>query len=300
MTKKKQRNIVKRQHTVQRYYLNGFADEKKMISVYDTWEKKYFTNNTKNISISNGIYTTNSKDNPMEIECDILANVVEAGFVEFKKNVLTKQVLGNNNCYVLTNNHDVISEYIYIQLVRTPKYLDSLKNRFNKETINIINDMSKEYGIFIPNLKQLLHNVVNKEDFHRTELFHDMISRKGLVFKLINNMKFSFLISNLENLFITSDNPVILRSEGEVGLFNVNLKDTDAKVIFPLTPRICVVLYRQNSITEDCFKNIIGDNPHNKFIPIYSNNKEFEEIISLLNDYQYQNCQRFIYGDKEE
>ncbi len=231
-------NLKKKQHYVAQVYLRNFSLDKKNIYFLELSD---FYIPKKTVPIKSQCYEKNlyemfnekgERINPNYLE-NILA-VLERKYGPIINSLSTKLDKG-----ILPEN-DVISDedrlllfsFIAIQILRSPRTLNT-SNEFLKETLGIEDYLAKNtsLSLCLPFFSELNEGSI---------LFNYVINP-------LLDMKLNLAVAENNFTFFTSDFPVFVLKEKD------DSREYD-KVIFPLTNKLCLMLYG-NSYKEDKIDN---------------------------------------------
>lgn len=285
-------DYTKNQHFVPRAYLKFFSKRKKndfYINVYDKVTNKSFNSNINNIASKNNFYETS------ELE----KNDIEKSFHDIESQIpniinnimIASNIMPNNSCILNECLKNSLSVMIYSQMFRTRRaqiYFDKLGIEVTNEVVE--NTLIKYNNELTDENILVITKYANDLDFIRSVEFTEFKSKK-----LINKCKYFLkeriwvvykIPNNSELSLITSDNPVIYYNflTKEIGFGNNGIARKETIIIFPLTPKIVLVLYPPDMYFGAMKK--------------YSNKLHYlfdDRFINKLNEYQRKQSHRQIY-----
>lgn len=275
------KDIVKKQHYVPRFYLNKFTLEnspnanKNKVLVYDKVNRKTYHSNVYDIAYEKYFYDLDEdKENRQVLEKAF--STLETSFSKEINNLISICEYNKNNPNALilrTGERKKFAYQMAMQLIRTKKYRIILKN--------LHSDITSKRIEFIKRLE----NITDDIDFTVNEkLIHlRMLIDEDFIFALTNvlyNSYWVILYNNTNIPFITSDNPIcriprISSNEYYQGV--TTFFSPDLEINFPITPYICIRIMGEENPNIEKFKKY-----KNKLV-ITSN----ENLIDRINIFQY-------------
>lgn len=118
-------------------------------------------------------------------------------------------------------------------------------------------------------LKNNMINLIHNEYLFDTEIL------EGLSLALLSHIWF-VAVNETEEMFYTSDNPLVLYGHKE----HQGLKSEGIEVIFPITPKLALVMREVEYFKKDLAK-------FNKFIPVTKSYVEFCNSLQVYQSYRY-------------
>ena len=225
---------------------------------------------------------------------------------------------------IILSDYDrsVLSHYIALQYVRTPRYREELNAMVEKVVKQALkeNVLAKNYRFkkedlikFVSNNyqeKEILNILKEMSEEEINKQFFDLPNRDDLKIILTNSghskqilkierlakeiFKFDwlFLVAQKETAFVTSDNPCFVFSTSKI---NQGLSSINGITIFPLSPKVCVAVKSNSNIYRERFLNIdkLQVRDINKLILYNSHQcivaKDEKQLKHLIKDYDFTN-----------
>ncbi len=310
--------LKKRQHVVPRFYLKQFSEEveKDNFQIYCLYKRlnsKPFRTNIKNVAVKKFFYDQ-FPPQPIENYLSVTENDLSKTYYRIIERSLV------NHITKLERKH--LTYLIYFQYIRTESQrkkmmmlmrdlFNEFKHEFEKKYNN--NQMKKLKEIWFKRDKiyQNYLIVLNRDYLTNPNIkFNKNILRILLNLKLkilehlnsLNLVLYKIVEKNL--FFFTSDNPVIYYNQKAIkdkeGILIFNIFDKFTRVYYPLTPKLCIMLFNNqifniNKISSN--KEIILTNQkikeinfinrliiHESYRFTFSKNEDFQFIINLLQE----------------
>lgn len=261
---------VKKQHFVPRFYLKNFSKDNHQIEVFDKSENKSFSSNINDIAFKKYLYDYNSLDKEtgkqtIENQLSKLEALHAIQFRRFIQN-LKSRITGLDQTELKIS----LSEFIGIQLWRTPRSFDSMNKLINQIDKGLANK-GWEIDRWVKDL----------ENFHPLEQFNfHLLDFRKQTLLLFDKIWVVWMNKSSTNL-LTSDNPT-------VGYFEPVNKGHE--IYFPINPKFSISLF--DKIKYNNYKELDGKIiPLEYFNVIYYNDLIFKSSIrhcfSIENDFDY-------------
>lgn len=310
------KTIVKNQHYVPQRYLRKFAvtqkKKKKNIYRFNIFDKekqesrenqnvenyaseRYFYDvdfnelleeaESKGINIDNEIKDLTNKVDKQHLE-NIFATKVETTMFDPFEKIITKYTLTPTNMYtkvqvVPEEDKATIAYYLAFQFVRTKEYREKIIQMYEKGTKLLIwKGLKQEIGSeFLDSLdiklKENKINLIHNEQLIDTELLESFA-------KIFLKHIWIFAVNETDNLFYTSDNPLVLYGHQE----HQGLGSKGVEIIFPITPKLALVMREVEHFQRDLPL-------YNRFIHIP------EKYINFYNELQVFQSYKYIFSKDE-
>jgi len=222
---------ARRQHFVPRFYLKNFGNPK--IFCYDKSNDKEVKTNVKDIALGKNFY---------ELE-DLRGGEIEK-FLSENESKFSKAY------YEVINKKDIskLSErsfyhfflFIASQFVRTPtlrlEFENVLSKAYDKMYSKLANDFMKKKG------SKLAGHVRLSPDPEAVKLMHAQMILKGVprFAQILANRKWSIVENHHDIPLWTSDNPLVLHNQLDLGPYmgNLGLLSPGIEIHFPLTKNL--------------------------------------------------------------
>lgn len=302
-------NIIKKQHFIPRFYLRKFSligdindynnDKKNKVLIYDKKNNKQYASTVYNIACENYFYdldNVNNKNNKQIFENEF--SNMESKFSMLLTHFINRCKQKENYYSALIINkkeREEFSFYLTMQLLRTKKFRDIqgklyqklLDNRIHFYKLYKKNYFNEEIALNVGDIK------INSKTKQLKSLSDDELIDEFIYF--ISNSYWTFMYNDTSTPFIISDNPVCripIIYEGVLGLELSPFMSNMFQLCFPLSPKIMLYIYRDNSIFYKKFKRSIM----NRLIPI---NKV--ELIDNINKFQcIMSNERVFFNPKDK
>lgn len=279
--------LNKHQHVVPRFYLKQFSEEVEkdnfqIYCLYKRINKKPFRTNIKNVAVKKFFY---DQFPPQPIETYL--SLTENDLSKTYHRIIERSSV--NHIAELERKH--LTYLIYFQYIRTEsqrkKMIMLMKDLFNE----FKSEFEKKYN---DNQMKKLKEIWLKRDkiyqnylivLNRDYLINPTIKFNKNILRILLNLK-SKILEHLNSLdlilykiveknlfFFTSDNPVIYYNQNAIkdkeGIPIFNIFDKFTRVYYPLTPKLCLMLFNNqifniNKISSN--KEIVLTNKENKEI----------------------------------
>lgn len=243
----------KKCHVTPKFYLKEFIEEippeghEPHLWVYNFDNKKWKKKAPKNISIESDLYSfiDESGKKCFDIE-DIFSSLEGKMATIFRNKIKKRQRLSDNE-------RAVVSEFVAIMMIRTIKFKNNINNfvsniankflqmyQARPQDIDYLRDKyKKETGKDFPNIDANILSNIEIETTHDF-LLGMMIAPVKEIRKDIFIMNWTFLYSH-NNLFITSDSPVVFYSSSPLSKFD-GAGIFNSEIYFPLSKSICMII----------------------------------------------------------
>jgi len=299
--------LKKHQHVVPRFYLTQFSEEveKDNFQIYCLYKRinsKPFRTNIKNVAVKNFFYDQ-FPPQPIENYLSVTENVLSKTYYR----IIERSSV--NHITKLERKH--LTYLIYFQYIRTEsqrkKMIMLMRDLFNE----FKSEFEKEYDD--NQLKELKENLFKRDKIYQNYLIvlnRDYLTNPNIKFnknilRILLNLKINILeyLNSLDfilfkivekNLFFfTSDNPVIYYNQNAIkdkeGIPIFNIFDKFTRVYYPLTPKLCLMLFN---------KQIFNFNKISSNKEISLTNQEIQEI-NFINTLIIHESYRFIFSKNE-
>ncbi|WP_100334124.1 DUF4238 domain-containing protein [Bacillus alkalisoli] len=304
------KSIVKNQHYVPQRYLRKFAVAQKKINknnyrfnIFDKEKQesrenqnvenyaseRYFYDvdfhklleeaKAEGITIEDGIEDLTDKVDKQHLE-NVFATKVETTMFDPFENIITKYTLTPANMYtkvqvVPEEDKAIIAYYLAIQFVRTKEYREKIIQMYEKGTKLLLrkglkNEIDSEFLESLEiKLKENRINLIHNEQLIDTELLESFAQ---VFLKHI----WIFAVNETENLFYTSDNPLVFYGHKE----HQGLGSKGVEIIFPITPKLALVMREVEHFQRDIPL-------YNRFIHIPKEYINFYNELQVIQSYKY-------------
>jgi len=267
----------KKHHYVPQFYLKSFTNNnKEQLYVLDKENKKIFIQNIKEICEQNYFYAFSEDD-----EYNFMLEE-HLGKKENKFSCVINKVIDDIEGYYFIKNksiekltHDdkkTIIEFIIYQIIRVPKYI----NKLFAMVIPQFKQFNTDDGVEQTN-KQIINDVKKytfPNYFSRINEIVSILLRKNWTFFIISN--------DINNKFISSDNPVLISNSNLQSPIRGALIDPMTEISIPLSKNIALAL-KQETIKYRL-----------NYILINS-----EDNVKYINKLLIKNGMRFVYSDNK-
>lgn len=290
----------KKQHYVPQLYLRNFSSEINTEKIYvkSNRTSKIYLANISDTAAQRNFYTVNKYEDKYIWEKHF-ASKIEPMLSTITKTIRSKAenaLIQNGTCILSGEEKEKLALSIMFQFLRGTNtrsyekklYNDNLPIAFAKakERFSPLNDEQ------IEKLKQFENN----DDYFKDIAISTIFNEKSLV-KYINHLLTkSFLIYRIigDELFITSDNPVVLLNSItlEATPFKNGLENESTVVLYPISPKTLVVAYHPAKFfgalkRMDCCISFIES-------------KKEKSFIHTANKAQKHSCDNYLYSNSKE
>jgi hypothetical protein len=309
--------LVKNQHYVPQRYLRYFAEKfikkNKTISRFNVFDKeKIQTRENQNIDsvaserffydVDFELLLKEAKEEGADIEPEFVELIKEVNKQEMEHTFATKvettmfdpiaeivttytmtQSSAYPNIYVIPENkRAIVAYYLSLQFLRTKEFREKLVQIYERGVMLIMRKALKnKVG------KKFLDNVELRLKESRINLFHnqellDTKSIEDISLILLGHIWF-IAINETQTQFYTSDNPLVLN--GYMG--NHGLKSKGIEIIFPITPKLALVMREREFFYNDLIL-------YNRFVNVS------EEYVKYCNSLQVYQSYRYIFSKNSD
>lgn len=300
--------LKEHQHVVPRFYLKQFSEEVEkdnfqIYCLYKLVNSKPFRTNIKNVAVKNFFY---DRFPPQPIETYL--SIKESQLSRTYHRIIERSSV--NNITKLERKH--LTYLIYFQYIRTEsqrkKIIMLMRDLFNE----FKSDFEKKYNERqMRELKDILFKrdkiyqnylIVLKRDYLTNpsikfdkNILRILLSLKIKVLNHLNSLDLIlFKITENNLFFFTSDSPVIYYNQNafadKEGIPIFNIYDKFTRVYYPLTPKLCLMLYNNQIFNLTKISS-------NKEIILTS--QDVEEI-NFINTLVIHESYRFIFSKYED
>jgi hypothetical protein len=265
-------NRPRRMHTVSAGYLRAFVDASAPRRNAHLWRHERETATSKLISVLDAsvrrdIYAVRLQDGQTDttIESALLSSGVEQPFCEAVKLLEASTPLS-----YWPWRH--VSRFVAFQLARTPRAFQLLRDEWSREGLEIQSNDPPIAMVFIaPYIEKWL------------------CAMKWIVCRNASTLP-----------VLTSDNPAVMwANRGDGAELGVGFRDPALQVLFPLTPRICLLAVH----TQASLRVVLEDTPDKSpqmsdFYPLQINrgNLGIDQIVTL-NQITVSNAEHHVYSN---
>jgi hypothetical protein len=232
----------KKQHYVPRFYLKGFTqNNSEQLFIYNKDNNKIYQKNIVEVCEQNYYYSYKENENEYKEYNYMVENYLSKKETEFGI-VFDKIISSIEGCYYHSNTIDklthkdkvILFEFIYYQILRVPKYIDKLIIK----GIAFIKELNKKY-----NHKETEKEMVN---YLKKTLFPKLFENVQEFIGIMNkrNLAFYIIDKNIDEYFISSDNPVII-SNSEVNVNSVGIIDPMTEITIPISKNIILIIHEK-------------------------------------------------------
>ena len=273
-------NTVK-EHYVPQFYLRNFVDENGLLHIYDFKQKKFFTQNPKNICYESNLYETKWENANPKLGKFVLQNHIEKIFCEYEgefSEVLTT-ILNiccpsqNPNALILQGNErNIFFRFIVNMIVRNPQNMEALAlNELEPDDTN--NDEVKQIRTMLDDMGFGGTDSIclaAKKKAMLTDEFENGFTQACL--GALEKLNYTFFYAQNES-FITGDVPVC------VGDDPIIIEDDKTSIYLALSPKVAVIFgnYRNSRNFKNrmvCIEEKQVENFNNILVK-HSDNKRF-------------------------
>jgi hypothetical protein len=269
----------RRQHYVPQFYLSGFTiDNTDQLFVLNKENKKVFIKNIDEVCEQSYYYSYKDDEQKHNIYNSIVEEELAKKDDKFSL-VLNKIIKNIEGYYYYSKDIDkfvrkdrlIFLEFLYYQILRVPKYIDRL---FYKGMI-FLENLNKKYN-YTRNKKEMINDI-------KKIMFPILFDNKYEFISILDKRKWAFFIinKNLNEYFISSDNPVII-SNSEINVSSVGIIDPMTEISIPISKNIIL------SIRETYIKHKLEYHLINSL-----------ETIKNLNTLIKNNSMKFTYSGIE-
>jgi hypothetical protein len=210
------------QHYVPKFYLDGFADTNGMVWVFDKLKKTIFSSKPEGIAGENYFYDVPKLESSFQ-----LVQPLEKAFGPHESEAaqviqyLDWAIFEENFPTLHKNNREVLAMHLALQIVRTPKYRQSLLDFFNQSDDKEIEPLKKIFN----EDERMIHAFT----------FMDSDSINSLS-EMISNQIWLFARNSTDIPFYSSDNPVLFKTKDNKEWTSPKLPtENGIQIIFPLS-----------------------------------------------------------------
>lgn len=225
----------KKQHYVPRFYLKCFtSNNSDQLFVLDKESNKIFQKNVLEVCEQNYYYSYKENDSCYEaynfmVEDNLAKKEHEFGIVFDKiiNNIEGHYYHSKNINRLIHKDKLVLLEFLYYQTLRVPKYIDKLYIN----GVTFLKKLNKKYN-YVQTKKEMI-NYIKKILFPMLfDNIHEFIS-------IMNKRNWAFFIidKNINEYFISSDNPVIIVNS-EINVEKVGIIDPMTEISIPISNKI--------------------------------------------------------------
>lgn len=305
--------LVKNQHYVPQCYLRYFAEtihkKNKSISTFNIFDKKKIEirkkQNIKNYASERFFYDVDfellkreaeaegieipqkyieliNKVDKQEIE-HVFATKVETTMFNPIAEVVAKYTMTQksaySNIYVIPENKRVmVSYYLTLQYLRTKEFREKMLQMYERGATHIIKKslIGKVDKDFLNEMKLKLKE--NRINLYHNQILLDTKTIEEISLILLGHIWF-VAVNETKTKFYTSDNPLVLN--GHLG--NNGLKSKGIEIIFPITPKLALVMRDREYFSNDL-------RLYNRFVHVN------EEYVKYCNELQVYQSYRYIFS----
>lgn len=299
--------IKTRHHYLSRFYLEGFANNEGRVLMY----KKEDPSNPScaqpsNIAFENGLYhlEDNDQSNDINVVEDFLADGIEGPAVNAFKKLRNKQFPTNEE-------REKLSQFFGALMVRTPGYINHLKEQYTKEFQLILEISARDKDQFHQSLKSTgidydeneieaerqsilagnIQAVINK-DYLLTAMLH----LGSVLATHINNMRWALIETNDDYPFITSDNIINLFHPelSTTNFLKIGLGTSNAMLFIPVSKKSSLLMINNTQFINDQVFSIDVDRYDSS-----GNKVNIKELIKALNKTVFIKAYKFIFSSSD-
>jgi len=246
------------QHYIPQFYLREFADPETpngyepYVWVYEHESKRWKKKSPKNIASKLDFYSFIDQEGKRrdEIEKEGLSNIAGKTALIYRNKICTRQCL-------TIQERATIAEFVATMMTRVPKFHNLIDASMSEITTRIM-EMYKARPDAAKKFKEEYERDIGKklpEEFDeswldpsrykinttKSFLLKTMVSLSEIA-KIIFKMNWTFLHTNEDAWFITSDNPFSMRnSKSNSPWYGYGLMSQDIEVAIPLSRQICLL-----------------------------------------------------------
>lgn len=256
---------AKRHHILPKFYLENFTKDRK-VWVLDFHTKKSYRTTPINAACIGDFYTVETVDKQEDdvIEQKFLAPLESLAQPIISKIIETKHLPTSEEWGILAN-------FVALMYVRGPwfrqAYLETYEHFANKMASDLLSskevfnkamtDFEKEMGkkatdFTYEQALQSREKVEITTKIARTFYIKEMMLEAGKLYEVFVRMTPNLFLSDFftEARFVTSDKPIQAISRKPNPQYNNWLEDPNVELYFPLSPRICMTLNRDDRRLE--------------------------------------------------
>lgn len=250
--------VVERHHYVPRFYLERFADQKKLVRAYDRTTGKAFSTSAKNLAAEGGFNDlSDALSFPPRLVEDILASSEGMAAISMNEVVRTGAVSAGDR--------EVIAMYMSLQLGRTRKARDGYDSaatwtatqHAQIDVAKALEGSDDSLPASRSEVQQLLHQLMNGELIvgPRKDHLVGYAFQTGVWAYPLLIEGWNWLVVSLSKPgFVTTDHPIAMLGEPTPNYPLVGVGVESALEIWlPLDPRHALVLSRDSSLTSPLF-----------------------------------------------
>jgi len=248
---------AKRHHTVPRFYLRRFADDRDRLLRLDKRTAEAVQLRTKDATVVVDFYTITTDDGP--------SDVIERRLSEIESKAATAlRRIEHGVDHFDVDDLAGLSNFIAIQATRGPEFRDAL-NKFTDEVIKKMMFLQSQYP---ESVRQMLRAATGQDpsevelqqaiemmstgrfqaQMHPTASVSAMLEAAAPLVEIIAQMNWQ-MYSAPEPVFFTSDRPVSLWAEDSAGPFyGIGFLTAD-EITLPLDPYRCLMLTHRGGAT---------------------------------------------------
>ena len=237
-----------KEHYVPQFYLNKFTDDNGLLHVYDSNQKKFYTQKPKNICFEKNLYETEWQDANPKLGKFVLNNYIENVFCRYESefSMLLKKIIAictstqNPNALILHGKERyLLFRFVVNLMVRNPLNMDSLalseipKEIKDSDEMSLLRDIMCKMGlggadsIFLAAQKKVM--LTDEIEGSFPQVYAEYLKEVSFYFFYTPN-----------NGFITSDMPVCLGKDS-----TISVEDKTCLYI-ALSPKIAVLFGNYN------------------------------------------------------
>lgn len=284
----------RQQHFVPQVYLRNFCFDiaKNRLYFFDKNSKASGYTHIKNIAQERDFYSNESIENKYLYE-KFFSDNVEPELGHILDRIISSSVLSYGNAEIInTDDRKKLSNMLVYQMLRTCS-----ARKFMREKADSVTGPFIESFLMLPQLKSNpelskaieQYRVLNEDKFKEIML-PEVIDPKRLVrySTILDSMLCTFYKNNTDELFITSDNPVIVKQllSNQIGLGSAGLGHVDCVIAYPINPHLAVILFHREFYIARGFIKY-----ENRICPISQ-----LEIVRTLNSWQHKQSSRQVYS----
>jgi hypothetical protein len=267
--------MSKSHHYVPQYYLKGFStsNDSSKIWAFERHTKKRFCTSVANIAHENYFYAFRNENGVNDTDSveQFLANRIE-GPANLVINKLRRHETINRE------EKQQLALYVTLMYSRVPRYRERVKDNLPQvmsEQLSLLKaqlqSAKKQQLISEPFAESIFQAVENEFEFAKREPPTPFLLPKfyQVIFEVLINMQWTFLVRQESPYFLTSDNPFVFTERRGLG-------DEKAEIIFPVSKD--VMLWATWKTGTDCH-----------FHPIEEN------VVQFANEFIAGNATRFVF-----
>lgn len=284
----------KQQHYVPQVYLRNFCSDLKRSQLYflDIVSAQTGFTSIKNIAKEKDFYTDVSLEDICFYE-HLFSTDVEPELGHVIDRIVSNSVLSISNSPIISEgDRKKISKLLVYQMLRTRKARDFMRMKADSISSSFIDYLvlsplfqsNTEYRSVAEKYRVLADDVFKEislsimTDVNRVEKFSS----------ILDEMLCILYVNRTDVGFITGDNPVIIKRlfSNQIGLGSAGLSHSDCTIVFPLTPRIAIIMVHQNPVFSPVLNKY-----NNRKCPV-----DQVEIVQTLNKWQLIQAARQVYS----